>query len=321
MVLRIGIVSETQVQQHYLKHAVEESGYQSALCLLVTELSDKGNQLKLTRADAWLVDVDVERLGDCPQLSYFERWLAELDVPIIFSEGNTYNAAEADFISWSRQLRIKLLNLDGQLKLLKKDKVKAANIWVLAASTGGPEVVKRFLDKVDKDLDVGFIYVQHIDQMQHQVLSEIVCRDNAYTGSVAAHGDIICRQTVAVIPADKSVELQENGSIVVYENRSWRGAYRPSIDQVVANVADVYGSSSGVIFFTGMGDDGTAGCRLMSLRGGQVWAQSLSSCTVESMPKSVIDTGCAVKIDTPESLAVHLKAVVKKSADTLLQPL
>ncbi|ODS24556.1 hypothetical protein AB835_02945 [Candidatus Endobugula sertula] len=316
--LKIGIVSETHVQQYYLKHVVEESGYQSECCLLVAEFSDKDKPMTLSSVDAWLIDVDIERL-DGYLLRHFEDWLSGIEAPIIFSEGNTYNAAEADFISWSRQLNIKLLNLKGQLQLLRRNKVKAANIWVLAASTGGPEVVKRFLDRVDKDLDVGFIYVQHIDQMQYQVLSETVCRDSHYTGLIASHGEVVCSKTVMVIPADKLVELQSNGTMIVHQDRPWRGVYSPSIDQVVANVADVYGAASGVIFFTGMGDDGTAGCRLMSLRGGQVWVQSPSSCTVESMPKSVIDTGCAAKVDTPESLAIHLNVALKNSAATITE--
>ena len=316
--IKIGVISETLVQQHYLKHAIEESGYKASLCLLVSELiAADGDELLANRIhdiDAWVVDVDTERLDEQSQGQNFQEWLYAIDKPVICGEGNTYNAAESHFISWSRQLKRKLLALEGQMHLTRDDKHKAEHVWVLAASTGGPEAVKRFLDNMEKDLSLGFIYVQHIDQMQHQVLSETIIRDSRYDSCVATHGSVVCDDTVVVIPADQVVEFQENGTMVVHNNLRWRGVYTPSIDQVVANVANVYGDCSGVIFFTGMGEDGVVGCRLMSLRGGTVWSQSLNSCTATSMPQAVIDTGYVSKMDTPENLAIHLKATLKKQA-------
>jgi chemosensory pili system protein ChpB (putative protein-glutamate methylesterase) len=314
--LKIGVVSETLAQLHYLKAEVEKSGYRSPNCLLINDVMEGKEDLQRQTLDidAWVIVVDVERLGAGTAEQAFQQWLYDIDKPVIFSEGNTHNAAEADYSSWTRQLKVKLLNLEGQIQLSKQNKIKAKNVWVIAASTGGPETVKRFLDAMDNDLDLGFLYVQHIDQTQCQVLCEKIARDSHYQSFVATHGDIVCRNSVVVVPADNVIELQENGSMVLYQDRQWRGIYKPSIDHVVANVARVYGEYAGVIFFTGMGDDGVVGCRLMSLQGGQVWAQSIASCVVASMPQEAINTGYVKKIDTPESLAIHLKALIKKAS-------
>lgn len=313
--IKIGVISETLVQQHYLKHAIEESGYKASLCLLVSELIDAtGDELLINRMhdmDAWVVDVDTERLDEQLQGHSFQQWLYAIDAPVICGEGNTYNAAESNFISWSRQLKRKLLSLEGQMHLSSGEKQKAENVWVLAASTGGPEAVKRFLDNMPKDLGLGFIYVQHINEMQHQVLSDTVARDSQYDCFVAQHGSVVCADSVVVIPADQVVEFQDNGTMIVHQGQRWRGVYTPSVDQVVANIANIYGECSGVIFFTGMGEDGVIGCRLMSLRGGTVWSQSLNSCTANSMPQAAINTGFVSKMDTPENLAIHLKKLIK----------
>jgi chemosensory pili system protein ChpB (putative protein-glutamate methylesterase) len=312
--LKIGIVSETLVQQRYLKQVVEDSGCQPAYDVLVSDLLKGQEQLPVQSIaiDAWVIVVDIERLDQSDHETAFQQWMYELEQPVIFSEGNTNNAAEADFLSWSRQLKNKLLSLEGQIKLAKKNVEKAKYVWVLAASTGGPDAVKRFLDVMDSGLDLGFIYAQHIDNQQCRILSETIVRDSHYKSFVADHGDIIAKNTVAVIPTTHTVELQSNGSIVCRQEREWRGVYQPSIDQIVANVASVYGECSGVIFFTGMGDDGAAGCRFMSLHGGPVWAQTTTSCVASAMPEAVINTGYVDKIDTPENLANHLNEVIKE---------
>ena len=155
----------------------------------------------------------------------FQQWLYDLDEPVIFSEGNTQNAAEADFLSWTKQLTKKLLSLKGQIALAKKTTVKAENIWVLAASTGGPEAVKSFLDAVDSRLDVGFIYAQHIDQGQCQRLSDTISRDSICRSFVAAHGDIIAKHDVAIVPVEHVVELQDNGAIISYQKKQYGAVF------------------------------------------------------------------------------------------------
>ncbi len=313
--LKIGIVSETLVQQRYLKHAVEESGCSTAYTSLVSELVKTAPHSDASLGvDAWVVVADMDRLDERQDETAFQQWLYELNEPVILSEGNTSNAAGADFISWARQLKTKLLALEGQMALAKRKSSKARYVWVLAASTGGPEAVKRFLDAMESDIGVGFIYAQHIDQHQCRVLSEKISRDSHYESFVASHGDIVAENTIVIMPSDSMVELQPNGSLISHKNRPWRGIYQPSIDQIIANVASVYGEYSGVIFFTGMGDDGAMGCRLMSLRKGQVWAQSIASCVAPAMPQEAIDTGYVNKVDTPESLAIHLKTILKAQA-------
>jgi len=251
-VLIIGIVSETLVQQHYLKHAVDDIDCTLGGSFLVSELETEKARAKIASANinAWIIDVDVERLAD--EAESFQSWLYNLDTPVIFSEGNTYNAAGDDFVSWTRQLKTKLLGLAGQHQLEQSDQVKAKNIWVLAASTGGPEAVKAFLDTVPSSLDVAFVYAQHIGFGHSQALSQSVVRDNDYIGCVASHGDVLVAGKVFIIPPEHQMVLQANGSFVAHPDKPWRGMYTPSVDHVVASVASHYGVHAGVIFFTGM---------------------------------------------------------------------
>ncbi len=318
--LTIAVVTETLVQHHYIKHAIADSGVHIENNFIVTEViaANEADRPIAEAIDAWVVIVDVERLAEEQLEVQFQEWLYTLEKPVIFSEANNHNAAEHDFMSWTRQLKSKLLNLEGQIQLSTRSETKADYVWVLAASTGGPEAVKRFLDAVDDDLGVGFIYVQHIDSSQCETLAKKIARNSRYEASVASHGKVIGNNQVLVIPSENVVEIQPNGSLVSYKSTQWRGIYKPSIDQVVANVASVYGECSGVIFFTGMGEDGIAACRLMSLKGGQVWSQVVSDCVASSMPDEAIKTGCVNKIDSPENLALHLKKFIQHSSSEVV---
>lgn len=307
--LNIAIVSETLVQQHYLKHAVMDNGYTPSLCLLVGDMLQRleGDIGEFSIVDAWVLDVDLSRLDDSKQWQQFEEWLGKNDKPIICGQGKTYNAGDADFDAWSRQLAHKLRSIESQIH---SSETKAQNVWILAASTGGPEVVKQFVDAMEPDLDIAFIYVQHIDHMQYGVLAESITRDSPYKGAIARDAKLLTNNELVVIPADQLVDFKSNG-IMSVDRRKWPGVYSPSINQVVANIANEFGRQAGVIFFTGMGDDGLTGARLMALHGGQVWAQSLTSCTITSMPETIIKAGLVSYEAEPKLLADKLARYLK----------
>ena len=68
---------------------------------------------------------------------------------------------------------------------------------------------------------------------------------------------------------------------------------RPSADPLMASAADVYGSSVLGLVLTGMGRDGTEGCRLIKEAGGEVIVENESTCVVYGMSKSVVESGYA----------------------------
>lgn len=311
--LNVGIISQTLVQQHHLRHVVEESGYHIGAAWLINQVLDNLNLLENAQdIDVWLVDVDTVSFAQQQNLPEFEAWLFTTDIPVIFGEGNTYNAVDEGFNSWVRQLTSKLTSISGQLSLDRQQQRPADSVWVLAASTGGPEVVKQFLDVLPPNLGVAFLYAQHIESQQNRALATSVTRNSHYPGKLAQHGERLSANTVTVVPADQELDILMDGTLVI-RSGTWRGQYRPSIDKVVATVADRFGPLGGAIFFSGMGDDGVVGARLMSRRGGQVWIQSPPSCASDSMPVEVNKTGCVTTIGTPKQLGLHLQKAIAKT--------
>jgi len=154
-------------------------------------------------------------------------------------------------------------------------------------------------------LGAGFVYVQHIDSGFRGTLAQVLSRGTHYPAQLVEHGSVVRANEVAIVSPEHATELLPNGTFLV-RREPWLAPYQPSADCVIANAAQAFGRRAGVIVFTGMGDDGAAGSRLMRQKGGRVWAQSPQSCTSDSMPCSAIGMGAVQFTGTPEELALRL---------------
>jgi len=302
--LRIGMLAATNAQHHTLNTLIKECGHQTEVTLLVAQLKGRlhANREHDYAVDAWVVDAEtVDKDGD----DLIDTWLDSFSVPIIYCDEGIPGVEMEGYRAFARRLKEKLTQLSGTINLQHAAEGCAKEVWVLGASTGGPNAVKQFLGELPPKLDVGFIYVQHIDKAFNDTLAHVMSRHTHYPASLVKHGDVIMPNTVAIISPEFSTHLLPNGTFSV-TTQGWTGPYSPSIDSVIADVAHSYGERSGAIIFTGMGDDGAASCRMLHQKGGKVWAQTPSSCTSDSMPEAVIATGCGRFKGAPYALTQQL---------------
>lgn len=68
---------------------------------------------------------------------------------------------------------------------------------------------------------------------------------------------------------------------------------RPSVDYLFRSVAHTYGANAVGVIMTGMGNDGSLGCRLMKRNGAAILAQNEETCVVFGMPSFPIEEGLA----------------------------
>ncbi len=301
-VLTLGLVCNTTVQQRGLAHAIEECGFKVGARLVPGQfLHGAEGGLKWheqSAIDAWVVDVDADASN--PE---FDQWLELLDTPVILGDGEPPAIGSPDYSIWFERLSKQFIQMAGAISLDRGSDSVAENVCVIAASTGGPAAVKLFFDCLPAGLKTGFIYVQHIDVNHDDVLVKMMSQHSHYPAYIAAHGQTIRQGQVAVLSPAEGVSVLDNGTFCHLPDASWPGPFAPSIDCVVANVSQVFGVRAGAIIFTGMGEDGLVACRLMEQRGGFVWAQSLDSCVVESMPAAIMKADLASFSGTPEGLA------------------
>lgn len=302
--LRLGILVDSAPKQQVLAQLIAKSGHKLAHQLLL------GHAVQLVDdedLDAWVIDV-AEDYADDQQL--LETLFSSSRIPVILSDSSEFVAGSDDHTAWSRRISLRLQRLRGDINLQQAE--PARELWVLGASTGGPAAVKRFLAALPANLGIAFLYVQHIDANQAVTLNRMMTNAGSYPALVASQGLVLEANSLTLITAKDSVELLANGTLMVNYGQAWKGDYAPSIDQVAANAAQVYREHSGLIIFTGMGDDGAASCRIVKQVGGQVWAQSPNDCTSDSMPVSALATGCVGLSGTPEYLARALAKLVNK---------
>lgn len=181
----------------------------------------------------------------------------------------------------------------------------AQNVWVLGASLGGPAAVKIFLDSLEPGLPVAFILAQHIDEGFQALLGQVLGRNNDFELVKEFNRILLKHGQVLIAPADYAIRIDVTRHVVTTKSE-WSGPYSPSINEVMKVVAEQYGSRSGAIIFSGMGNDGAESAEYMTSVGGKIWAQTEETCACSSQPDSVRQTGSVSYNGSPQQLAAKL---------------
>lgn len=296
--LKFGLLAETRAQLNDLGELVLSSGHEITLNMLArTGILDDLVPLDVPTVDAWVVRLDLQHDNN---LVLIER-LESFDVPVIYDDIESY--AELGLSERVHRFARKLQVCAGTGIALPKDVKRAEEVWVLVASTGGPEAVGRFLKTLPEDLaGVAFVYVQHINPEITGTLQKALVRNTTWPVLECERSHQLVEKCVYIVSPEHQVDVHAAGVIAPMAD-AWIGCYHPSADQVMAKVARSFGKRSGAIIFSGMGDDGANSCPYMKGSGGVIWAQSPLSCTVDSMPVCAIKTGMVTYQGSPENLA------------------
>ncbi len=304
--LRIGILVDTALKQQYLGNLVVQAGHEiGCTCIL-----NAGSSLpQTTLIDAWVVDLaDITDSSGSDSnhtsiMMLLQGLLEQTDIPVIVNEDIEFQKDSAEHNNWVRRMLHRLERLSGDINLHQTS--SAHEVWVLAASTGGPAAVKEFIQHLPTTLNIALVYVQHIDLGQAEALAKLMSKAGHYPCRVAKQGTVLINNTLTLITAGPSVMIHDNGTLML-SKKPWSGCYAPSIDQIAANVARVYRKRCGMIVFSGLGVDGAASSKLIKQNGGEVWAQTPVDCMSDSMPKAAIATGVVNRVGTPPELAMAL---------------
>jgi chemosensory pili system protein ChpB (putative protein-glutamate methylesterase) len=324
---RIGVISDSPLQRHNLSRALSGYGLGIAVSGDPDRLKDTFNEDN-PPVDCWILDLEDE--DSWPD--FLEELLDSTDIPILFGLGSAPERSSEEYPRWERRLFTKLAEELGQVELLDSEEMVSSlnnndsipqpiplpsalesavksdeieQVWILAASLGGPAAVKEFLDSLPKGLPIAFVYAQHIDACFADALSKVLARHSFLNLRKAQHGDTLKAGEVLMAPVDKEMILNEQGNII-FKNTPWPGPYGPSIDQTMLNIAQHYGSRCNVILFSGMGNDGAIAAPILKKQGCKIWVQQSESCANSSMPDSVAETGASSFSGTPAQLATRL---------------
>lgn len=311
----VALVAGNDLNRLLLAKLLDEAGYQADLSIKAGQLAAFFAEPSTTRVDqqidAWLLCAD-----DKAEETALDLIIEHSDKPLLVCDDMPSSRQTEEFQIWRRRLFEKLeliaIPVPETSESVATDTSTAAmngaqvdQVWVLAASFGGPEAVKKFLTRLPAQLPIAMVYGQHIENNFDQVLRKAVSIDHSYPINVLRGRSHLAKGTVAVVPADKQVRFLARGE-VVETRQKWDAPYQPSLDQVIAELARVYRERLGIIVFSGMCNDGEIGCRVASACGSTVWVQTPESCLSPDMPNAALATGSVSFQGTPEELAQAL---------------
>jgi len=124
---------------------------------------------------------------------------------------------------------------------------------------------------------------------------------------MAANAEPAAPGQVLIVPLADRLLVDTDGAVTLVTPAA-SSPYSPSIDQVLFDVADRFGSSAGAIIFSGMAHDAIEGAKYLASKGGVVWAQDPATCVVSSMIDGVIEAGIAQLVASPAELAARFVA-------------
>ncbi len=182
---------------------------------------------------------------------------------------------------------------------------------LIGVSTGGPVALASLLPALPGDLGAPVIIVQHMPALFTSPLAASLDRKSALSVSEAQDGTIAQPNCAYLAPGGMQMKLAAGprGEVVLrLTDDPPENGCKPSVDYLFRSAAMQFPGRAVAAILTGMGNDGTAGLRLLKRSGCFSIAQDEASCVVFGMPKEAIAAGL---IDTVAPLDRIASTIVR----------
>jgi two-component system chemotaxis response regulator CheB len=178
----------------------------------------------------------------------------------------------------------------------------------IGASTGGLHSISRFLRALPPRLGVPLLVTQHLPATFLPLFASQIELASGRPARVAEDGRALRDDEIAIAPGDAHLGLvREDGAVRVRLSREKQASgCMPSVDVMLAAIAQAYGGGGLAVVLSGMGRDGLAGSRALVAVGGSVLIQDRASAAVWGMPGSIGRAGLARLVAGPEALAAAI---------------
>jgi len=151
--------------------------------------------------------------------------------------------------------------------------------------------LREVLSALPGDLPVPVLVVQHMPAQYTHSLAQRLNEACQIEVVEACEGMTLEPGWAFIAPGGRHMKIVERASrmrIQITDDPP-ENSCRPSVDYLFRSAGDAFDGKIVAIVMTGMGCDGTAGCRLLKDRGAHVIAQHPEGCVVYGMPKAVVE--------------------------------
>lgn len=166
-------------------------------------------------------------------------------------------------------------------------------VLVVGSSTGGPEALFAFFNKLDRAINVPVLVTQHMPPTFTRILAEHITKSTHWPCHEGASGEALQAGVVYLAPGDHHmlIEMKDGMPYIALNQGAPENFCRPAVDPMLRSTVEVFGGRVIATILTGMGADGMKGCQAIVESGGTVIAQDEDSSVVWGMPGAVARAG------------------------------
>lgn len=182
-----------------------------------------------------------------------------------------------------------------------QDGASAAEVIVVASSTGGPAPLQILLSELPADFAVPLVVAQHLIPGFEKGLAEWLSRSSRIEVRLATNRDVLLPGVALIARPDTDAVIVSRSALELRPTE--HGGFHPSADELFASTASVFGAGTLAVVLSGIGHGGSDGARAVVAAGGRVFSQDRESSAVFGMPAEVARQGLASVVAPPEGLA------------------
>ncbi|EGM70007.1 protein-glutamate methylesterase/protein-glutamine glutaminase [Shewanella sp. HN-41] len=246
--------------------------------VMISSLTEQGADATFNALALGAVDFIPKPKLDSPQgfNDYQELILAKIK-----------SAAQAKLIKTQKLPRT--THSASPVKAILPKTVVDQHLLAIGASTGGTEAILYLLQHLPAVMPP-IVITQHMPSGFTLSFAERLNRLTRLNVKQAEDGERLLPCYVYIAPGDYHLEVVKVGrSYKVRLNQSDKvSGHRPSVDVMLASLAQNDASQVTAVILTGMGKDGADGMTLLHQQGSTTFAQGEQSCVVFGMPREAI---------------------------------
>lgn len=339
--IRVLVVDDSALMRALLSEIIR-SDAQLQLVGAAADAYAAKDLVKQHSPDVITLDVEMPRVDG---LTFLDRLMKAQPTPVVMVSSLTEQGAEVtlralelgavDYIAKPKidikqGLEVYRTDIIEKIKLAATAKVKkrqleiqrpseqklnfrtSEKLFAIGASTGGTEAIKDVLLQMPLD-SPGIVITQHMPAGFTKTFAARLDKLCGISVKEAEDGERILPGHAYIAPGDKHLKVVRSGADyrVQLDDGPRVSGHKPSVDVLLASLAEAAGSHAIAAILTGMGKDGAQGMLQLQQHGGYTIAQDEQSCVVFGMPKEAIKTGgvmevCALQ-DIPQAMLTQLR--------------
>jgi len=189
------------------------------------------------------------------------------------------------------------------------------NVILIASSTGGPRSLTKLMSELSPQLEACIVIVQHMQTGGFtQSFANSLNQISPFQVKEAEEGDLLEHGKAFVAPAGFQTEVfkRQGKYQLSISQQHMEHRLKPSADVLFSSVARLTPSfyTFGVVL-TGMGHDGTNGCKALKRINNTIIAESERTAVLYGMPKQVAKQGLTDYIEDLDKIVPRIETVIK----------